>query len=109
MNGKIDYYDQSNLQARKDMPRCEDREDFSTKIKNSNGLAMTDFGVLRCIPTDSFELYNIAGTSEQSSITLIFEECGGKYEKEKEFQKVLQDQAITEALATGQNPTTIAL
>ena len=40
---------------------------------------MGDFDVLRCIPYDSFELYNVAGTAEQNSITLLFEECGGKY------------------------------
>ena len=61
------------------MPQCEDVQDFQAKIKNSNGLQMGDFDVLRCIPYDSFELYNVAGTAEQNSITLLFEECGGKY------------------------------
>lgn len=79
INGKIDYYDQSNLQARKDMPQCQDRDDFANKIRYSNGLTLADFDVMRCIPAEFFELYNVAGTSEQNSITLLFEECGGKY------------------------------
>lgn len=28
VNGKIDYYDKNTLSARKDMPQCEDLEDF---------------------------------------------------------------------------------
>lgn len=76
------------------MPFCEDIDDFSAKIKNSNGLKLSDFQVLRCIPMQNFELYNVAGTSEQNSITLIFEECGGKYQKVKEFDIVVQDNAV---------------
>jgi len=94
VNGKIDYYDQSNLSARKDMPFCADFDDYSQKVRNSNGLTIADFTVLRCIPNENFELYNVAGSSEQSSITLIFEECGGKYQKSKEFESVLKEEAI---------------
>ena len=46
------------------MPRCDQRDDFFDKIKNSNGLTAGDFNVLRCIPAEFFELYNVAGTSE---------------------------------------------
>ena len=45
--------------------------------------------MLRCIPFANFELYNVAGSAEQNSITLIFEECGGKYQKSKEFDIVI--------------------
>ena len=64
INGKIDYYDQSTLQARKDMPLCGDRDEFADKIRYSSGLSMSDFDVLRCIPKEHFSLYNVAGTSE---------------------------------------------
>ena len=89
VNGKIDYYDKNSLSARKDMPQCEDLEDFRKKIENSDGLLLSDFPVLRCIPIQNFELYNVAGTKEQNSITLVFEECGGKYQKVKEFEAVV--------------------
>jgi len=79
LNGKIDYYDRDSLSARKDMPICTDFEDFNKKVRNSSGLTSADFSVLRCIPNENFELYNVAGTTEKSSLTLIFEECGGKY------------------------------
>ena len=46
------------------MPYCGDINDYQSKIENSNGLLMSDFGVLRCIPMSNFELYNVAGTSE---------------------------------------------
>lgn len=65
------------------MPKCTDRADFERKIEHSNGLNFNDFNVMRCIPENRFEFYNVAGTSEQNSITLIFEECGGKYQKPK--------------------------
>ena len=85
INGKIDYYDQATLKARKDMPTCENRDDFEEKIRNSSGLSIRDFDVMKCIPSRWFNFYDVAGTSEQSSITLLFEECGGKYQKSKEF------------------------
>ena len=107
VNGKIDYYDRTKLQARKDMPYCQDMKDFETKIENSNGLAMQDFSVMRCIPEEYFEFYNVAGTSEQNSITLIFEECGGKYQKSKEFEKVILEQAEKLAAETGQSVDSI--
>ena len=67
------------------MPACENRDDFEEKIRNSSGLSIRDFDVMKCIPSRWFNFYNVAGTSEQSSITLLFEECGGKYQKSKEF------------------------
>ena len=85
VNGKIDYYEQATLKARKDMPACENRAEFEEKIRNSSGLSIRDFDVMKCIPSRWFNFYNVAGTSEQSSITLLFEECGGKYQKSKEF------------------------
>ena len=50
VNGKIDYRDENDLQARKDMPGCEDINDYQNKIQNSNGLTIDDFPVLKCIP-----------------------------------------------------------
>ena len=55
---------------------------------------MDDFAVMRCIPAEFFQFYNVAGTSQQSSITLLFEECGGKYQKSKEFEIIIQEQAV---------------
>ena len=89
------------------MPKCEDKGDFLTKIENSNGLNALDFDVMRCIPPNFFEFYNVAGTSEQNSITLVFEECGGKYQKQKEFVSVLQEQAIEQALIEGVDPASV--
>lgn len=91
------------------MPRCDDLEDYATKIKNSNGLTMADFPVLRCIPRENYLLYNVAGTSEQNSINLIFEECGGKYSKTKEFESVLKEEAIQAALDAGVDPNSIEI
>lgn len=90
VNGKIDYRDQNDLQARKDMPSCADIDDYYGKVENSNGLNKSDFSVLKCIPNEFFELFNIAGSSQQNSITLLFEECGGKYQKSKEFVEVIE-------------------
>ena len=109
VNGKIDYYNQNQLEARKDMPQCVDRKDFQDKIRNSNGLTMSDFDVMKCIPPANFELYNVAGTSDSSSITLLFEECGGKYQKSKEFESVIKEEAIAAALDAGRNPDLIVI
>ena len=64
LNGKIDYYESSSLQARKDMPLCENLSDYQGKITNSNGLSAGDIQVLRCIPPDKFAFFNVAGSSE---------------------------------------------
>ena len=64
---------------------------------------MQDFSVMRCIPSEFFEFYNVAGTSEQNSITLIFEECGGKYQKSKEFESIIREEAEKRAAETGQS------
>ena len=37
----------------------------------------------------------------------MFEECGGKYQKSKEFTTVLREKAIQEALDNGLDPTLV--
>lgn len=94
INGKIDYYDKRKLSARKNLELCDEVEknDFSSKVENTNGVALQDFPVMRCIPRKNFNLYNVAGTTQVNSITLHFEQCGGKYAKTKEFPKVVEKQ-----------------
>ena len=88
INGKIDYYENRQLEARQDMSVCgeEDERVFTDTVKNSNGIELADFGKLRCIPPQHFELYNEAGTPNARTIALIFEQCGGKYQKTKDFR-----------------------
>lgn len=43
-----------------------------------------------CIPKDNFFLYNEAGVKNKNSISLVFEQCGGKFSKEKEFPEVVR-------------------
>lgn len=45
------------------MPSCADIEDYYGKVENSNGLNKSDFSVLKCIPNELFELFNVAGSS----------------------------------------------
>lgn len=108
INGKIDYYEKRRLEARKNLELCAEAEkdDFEARVENTNGVNMADFLVMRCIPRDTFNFYNVAGTTEANSISLIFEQCGGKYAKSKEFQAVLEQQ-IEEAIANGADPSTL--
>jgi len=108
INGKIDYYEKAALEARKDLTECsaEDKDDFALKVLNSVGLTMVDFPVMRCIPRENFELFNVAGTTNRNSISLIFEQCGGKFSKAKEFPAVIkQNREI--AIAEGLDPSEI--
>ena len=59
-----------------------------------------------CIPKESFQFYNVAGAQNKNSISLIFEQCGGKFAKEKEFQEVLELQK-QDAIAAGIDPEDI--
>ena len=87
INGKIDYHKNRNLTARQDMSACEgeDEKAFNETVKNSNGIQLSDFGKLKCIPPQRFNLYNDASSPDANSISLIFEQCGGKYQKPKDF------------------------
>lgn len=60
INGKIDYYIKGSLDARKNLEICEESEltDFASKVDNTNGVVLNDFSTMRCIPRETFELYN---------------------------------------------------
>lgn len=60
INSKINFYTNGILQGRINMTACDDRADFEAKIRYSNGLASDDFGKMKCIPKDTFFLYNQA-------------------------------------------------
>ena len=94
VGAKIDYYESRKLVARKNLELCNEntKNDFEAKVNNTNGVVLSDFLVMRCIPSDTFFLYNVAGTRETNSFTLIFEQCGGKYAKTKEFAEVVEQQ-----------------
>ena len=93
INVKIDYYNRSNLEARQDLQLCDpvEMEDFALKVNNTNGVELIDFPVMRCIPREKFNLHNVAGTPEVNSITLHFEQCGGKYAVSKAFPPTEQE------------------
>ena len=84
---KVNYYEKQLLMARKDLEYCEwtEREEFSEKVDNSNGVFIGDWPRMYCIPREKFSLYNVAGSTEINSISLIFDQCGGKYSYGKEF------------------------
>ena len=52
VNGKIDYYENGNLKARKNLGQCqdEDRDSYMKTVANSNGIRGDDYSLLRCIP-----------------------------------------------------------
>ena len=79
INSKIAYYRNGALEQRVDLPACEDKEDFNRKIKYSSELSEDDFDKMKCIPADSFSLYNDAESKVKNTISLIFEQCGGRY------------------------------
>ena len=56
---------------------------------------------MRCIPRDTFEFYNEPGTQNISSIQLNFEQCGGKYAQEKDFDYEIAAEREA-ALASGE-------
>ena len=92
LNVKIDYYDKRKLVARKNLAKCDpsERSDFDRKVENTNGIAPQDFPYMLCIEREQFNLFNVAGSTERNSITLHFEQCGGKYAKSKEFPEVIK-------------------
>ena len=65
VGAKIDYYESQKLVARKNLELCNEsnKDDFTSKVNNTNGVAISDFLVMRCIPSDTFSLYNVAGTT----------------------------------------------
>ena len=105
LNVRIDYYEKRKLLARKPLQPCEEIEksDFEEKVENTNGVTITDFQYMRCIPRDTFNLFNEADSTNSNQITLHFEQCGGKYEKIKEFKEVLAAQR-DRAIALGADP-----
>ena len=108
VSAKIDYYERRKLVARKNLEKCDeiDKNDFEKKVNNTNGVTLSDFVHMRCISRETFSLYNVAGTTEVSSFTLIFEQCGGKYAKTKEFPDVIEKQ-IQQQIAEGADPSTL--
>ena len=52
INGKIDYYENGNLKARQNLLSCldEDRDSYVKTVANSNGIRVSDYSMLRCIP-----------------------------------------------------------
>ena len=79
INSKVAYYQNGILDARIDLPACDDLEDFTKKVKYTSDLTVNDFGYLKCIPAETFSLYNDAENKLSSSISLLFEQCGGRY------------------------------
>ena len=96
INVKIDYYKKSVLDARQDLELCDpaEKDDFAGKVAYSNGVVLSDFPVMRCIPRDTFDLYNVPGTTEVNSITLHFEQCGGKFAVSKEPPLTEQEKQV---------------
>ena len=70
INGKIDYFEKDDLMARKNLLKCDDdqRDDFASKVDNTNGVTIDGFEFMRCIPSDTFNLFNEPGTPNISSI-----------------------------------------
>lgn len=48
-------------------------------MKYTSGLSEGDISSLKCIPAEAFSLYNDAESNLSNQITLLFEQCGGKY------------------------------
>ena len=82
INSKMVHYENNELLKRVNLPACEDRADFVAKANMTSGLSADDFDMLKCIPAEEFSLYNDAGSNLFNSITLLFEQCGGKYSGE---------------------------
>ena len=106
INGKIDFYNKGRLEARQDLLNCEQEllPDFDEKAKNAITVNQQDFPTMRCIPNKLFNFWNEPGTTEQNKITLLFEQCGGKYSKPKKFpeeieaeKKALEEQGVDPA------------
>lgn len=85
MNFKIDFYNEVELVERKDLERCSDsgKDTFLSRAERSSGIKPTDFDNMYCVDEDQFLFFNEAGTPKRNSITLIFEQCGGKYTTNK--------------------------
>ena len=73
INGKFDTYAGGLLEQRKDLPRCDDEDDFLAKARYTSGLNSSDFSKLRCIPADQFSLYNLPNENFANSIGILFE------------------------------------
>ena len=55
------------------------------KARYTSGLNSSDFSKLKCIPADQFSLYNLPNENFANSIGILFEQCGGKYQAEKDL------------------------
>ena len=80
INGKVDYFTNGILQGRLNLADCNNQENFDVVVStSSSGLTSADFANLKCIAPETFLLYNDAQKSLSNSITLTFEQCGGRY------------------------------
>ena len=73
INSKVAFYENGDLKSRVNLPACDDSDDFNKKVQYTSGLSESDITNLKCIPADSFSLYNDAENNLFNQITLLFE------------------------------------